>query len=197
MSKINPKISIVIPIHWMKKWDFFLQRCLKSIEEQTFTDYEIIITMAGKMAENTNRGISSARGELIKILYLDDWLDSSDYLMEVYTAFLNSEVEWLITSATNNKYPAWTNDIEGGNNKLGSPSALTFRNKFENNLLFDENLSWLLDCDLYKRMEKKLGKPSILTRVGVGIGIHDGQMSNILTNEEKGLEYKYTKEKYA
>ena len=36
----------------MPNKDFFLDRCLKSILEQTYKNYEIIITENGKMAEN-------------------------------------------------------------------------------------------------------------------------------------------------
>ena len=108
---------------------------------------------------------------------------------------LDPEVEWVITSASTNKNPIWTDDIESGNNKLGSPSALAYRN-FAVEEKFDENLSWMLDCDLYKRLEKRFGKPVILTDVIVGIGVHDGQMTNILTQEEKLEEVNYLKEKY-
>ena len=191
----NPKISICIPFHWMKNWSFFLERCLKSIEEQTLTDYEIILIKHSTMPATSNRVIESAKGEIVKVLYLDDWLDSPDYLEQVYNAFRFPDTNWLITAATTNKNPYWTDDIETGNNKLGSQSALAFRNKGEN-LLFDENLSWLLDCDLYKRLEKKFGKPAILLGVDVGIGIHDGQMTNILTDEEKQKEFNYSLNKY-
>ena len=189
------KISIAIPTHNMQRADFFLRRLMQSLEMQTFRDFEIVITKDGGMAENTNSAIKKCKGEIIKILYMDDWLDTSDYLMEVYIAFLNPEVDWLITSAVNNRHPLWTGDIETGNNKLGSPSALAFRNRFEDNLLFDERMSWLLDADLYKRMEKKFGKPAILTGVSVGIGIGDHQMSHILTNEEKLKEHELIKQK--
>ena len=190
------KISVVIPIHWMKNWQFFLTRCLESIEKQTFKDYEVILTKAGSMPVNTNRAIQCAKGELIKVLYMDDWLNTPYYLAEIYRAFLNPEIDWLITSSVNNRHPIWTDDIETGNNKLGSPSVLAFRNNFEDNLLFDEELSWLLDCDLYKRMEKKFGKPAILTDVDIGIGIHDGQMTNKLSHEEKFYEQQYLQQKY-
>ena len=192
----NSKISIVVPFHWMTNWQFFLTRCLESIEKQTFKDYEVILTKAGSMPVNTNRAIQCAKGELVKVLYMDDWLDTPYYLAEIYQAFLNPEIDWLITAAVNNRHPVWTDDIETGNNKLGSPSALAFRNNFENNLLFDEDLSWLLDCDLYKRMEKRFGKPAILTGVDIGIGIHDGQMTHILTDEQKLKEHNYLNNKY-
>lgn len=195
-NNTTPKISLIVPFYWMKNWQFFLVRCLESIAKQSFTDYEVILTKAGSMPVNTNRAMQCAKGEIIKVLFMDDWLDSAYYLDDIVRAFSNSEVEWLITSTDNNRVPMWTDDLEKGNNRLGSPSALAFRNH-QDNLLFDEKLSWLLDCDFYKRMEKRFGKPTILRGVNVGIGIHEGQATNLMTMEQKFAEHEYLKKKYA
>lgn len=191
----NPKVSIVVPIHEMANGAFFLWRLVNSLTEQTFKDWELIITKDGKMAENTNAGIKRARGEFIKILYLDDWFAHDNALQAMVEEFTHID-EWLICGVDTNPHPQWTSDIETGNNKLGSPSALMFRNNFENNILFDENMSWLLDCDLYKRMEEKHGTPAILQGIHVFIGQGDHQMTHILTDEEKLAEHEYIKQKY-
>lgn len=193
---MTPKITIAIPFHWMENWSFFMMRCLESIKEQTFKDYEIILMKHSTMPVTSNRVIESAKGEIIKVLYMDDMLDSNDYLEKLYEAFSDKSVEWVITSASTNKEPMWTDDIHTGNNKLGSPSVLAFRNGLFNEL-FDEKLSWLLDCDLYKRMKGRFGKPKILTDISVFIGEHTGQMTHILTNEYKQKEANYLQEKYA
>ena len=194
---MKPKVSVVVPFHFgMKNWQFFIARCLESIEKQTFKEYEIVLIRHSTMPITSNRVIESAKGDIIKVLYVDDWLESKDYLEKVYEVFLNSEVEWVITSATNNPNPKWTDDIYTGNNKLGSPSALAFRNMYSENELFNGKLSWLLDCEVYKRLEKKFGKPTILTDISVGIGIGDHQMTYILTQEEKLKEFNYLKKKY-
>lgn len=186
-----PKISIVIPFHWVQNWDFFLTRCLESIEQQTFTDYEIILTKSGSMPVNSNRAIQSAKGDLIKILFMDDYFAHLNALQEIVNNF---EGEWLITGTNTNPEPYWTDDIIKGNNKLGSPSALTMRKNSV--MLFDERMSWLLDCDLYQRLYVKYGLPNILKGVNVNLGIHSGQMTNILTDEEKLAEHKLIQEKY-
>jgi len=187
----NPYISIVIPIHDMQNGAFFLWRNINSIMEQTFKDYEIIITKDGKMAENTNAGIKMARGKLIKILYLDDYFAHKNALQDIVDNFKG---DWLITGVDNNPYPYWTDDIETGNNKLGSPSALTIRN--DEPLLFDENMSYLLDCDYYKRMYERYGEPTILDGINVIMGVHEGQMTNLLKEEEKQSEFNYMLKKY-
>lgn len=188
---MKPKVSIVVPIYNMKHKDFFLGRCLSSIREQTFQDYEIVISDRGSMPVNTNRGIKQASGELIKILFMDDYFAHPKALQNIVDNFKG---EWLITGADTNPHPFWTDDIISGNNKLGSPSALTMRKKTA--LLFDERMSWLLDCDLYKRLYDKYGEPTILDSINVNLGIGDHQMTHILTDEEKLLEHKLIEEKY-
>ena len=192
---MQPKISIILPIHNMSNGAFFLWRAINSIMEQTFKEYEIIITREGKMAENTNAGMARARGELIKILYLDDWFAHSEALQDIVDNFKEDDI-WMITATNTNPHPYWTDDIETGNNKLGSPSALTMRKSHY--LCFDNRMSWLLDVDLYKNLYRTYGKlPKILDSINVNIGIHEGQMTNILTDEEKLAEHNLIKEKYA
>ncbi len=197
----QPKVSIVVPIHAMQNGAEFLWRLVNSLTEQTFKDWELIITKDGKMAENTNSGIKRARGKWIKIMYLDDYFSSPHSLMRVNLCIdpgaEDIEREWLITPTDDNPKPQWTDDIETGNNKLGSPSALTFKNHFEDNLLFDEKMSWLLDCDFYKRMYDKYGKPTISLFPDITLGKGDHQMTHILTNDEKLAEHKYITKKYA
>ena len=142
-TSIRPKISCIIPIHDMKGGADFLWRTINRLTEQTCQDYELIITKAGKMAENTNAGIKRAKGEIIKVLYLDDMLASKDSLATILEAFKGG-TEWLITGCDTNLLPYYTHDIQTGNNKLGSPSCLAFRNRFEDNLLFDENMSYYI-----------------------------------------------------
>ena len=195
------KISIIVPIHDMTNGDKFLWRLVNSLMSQTYKNYELIITKDGKMAENTNSGIKKARGEWIKILYLDDYFTHDmvldNLLIEVKSGKKRRNVDWVICGTNNNLNPFWTDDILSGNNKLGSPSALLFRNDFEDNLLFDENMSWLLDCDYFQRMKDRFGYPLILQGNYITLGEHSGQMTNILTNEQKLKEHELINQKYA
>jgi glycosyltransferase involved in cell wall biosynthesis len=188
------KLSIVLPIHdGMKGGADFLWKNVLALSKQTFQDFEIVITNDGKIAENTNSGIKKAKGEIIKILYLDDTLSHDNVLKEIVDEF-EGGADWLITGSDNNLDPYWTEDIATGNNKLGSPSALAFRN--EDPLLFDENLSWLLDCDLYHRLYERYGEPMILPGNYITIGIGDHQLTRTLTEEDKLKEYNYMRNKY-
>lgn len=97
------KVSICIPAY---KHIDFLKRCLDSIVEQEFSDYEVIITddspdnslqkfietysdkriqyfkneKALGSPKNWNEGIKRAKGEYIKILHHDDWFSSPQSL---------------------------------------------------------------------------------------------------------------------
>lgn len=187
-----PKVSLVIPYHDTPHTAIHLARLFHSIAKQTFQDYEIILTKEGKMAENSNAAIKRAKGEFVKIMYIDDYFVHENALKEIVEA---CKGHWAIAGATNNPFPYWTDDIHTGNNKLGSPSALIFRNS-KDPLLFDEKMSWLLDVDLYKRLNEKYGYPARLSGEHIGIGIHPGQVSNTMSDEEKLAENQYINAKY-
>lgn len=188
----KPKVSIAIPYYpGMKNAQFFLDRCLASIRSQTFQDYEIVVTDTGGMAENTNNAVQSCTGELIKILYMDDYFADKNALKRIVEAFKG---DWMITGTDNNPHPYWTEDIHLGNNKLGSPSALTIKN--DKTILFDERLDWMLDCDYYKRLYIKYGEPQILDEVNVIMGIGDHQATNTISDDIKIQEQNILKGKW-
>lgn len=199
----NMKISVVIPFHFgMKNWQFFLTRCLKSIELQTFTDYEIIITKHGKMAETTNSAIRKATGDIIKILYLDDYLAHEGTLKNIAENFKGG---WLVTGCVHdygdgNLIGAHQAKYEGvlpsSNilNTIGSPSVVAIENK--DPLLFDETMTWVLDIDYYYRLIQRYGPPTILDSYDIAIGCGEHQVTNILNDEAKRKEEEYLIEKW-
>lgn len=193
----NPYLSVVIPIHDMKDGEFFLWRTISALMTQSFQDFEIVITKKGKMAENTNAGIKKAKGELIKILYLDDYLAHPDSLKRIVDSFDRNDT-WLVSGCWHQvkneermspHNPMYTKEIATGLNTIGSPSVLTIRR--DTALLFDENLNWMLDCDLYTRYYSIYGEPKILNDLNVVIGIGDHQTTYILSDEEKLKEQNY------
>lgn len=181
----------------MKNGDYFLWRLIQSIMRQSFKDYEIVITQDGLMARNTNAGMAKARGELIKILYLDDYFAHDNALQEIVDNFDPND-QWLATGCLHQgmgeqphspHLPEYTHDIHRGNNKIGSPSVITIRNS--GHLPFDENLSFYLDCDLYKRYYATYGHPKLINDLNVVIGLGDHQTSNTMQEEEKLKEFHY------
>ncbi len=211
-----PKISIALPIYsGMKNAEFFLTRCLNSILEQSYDDFEVVITDNSDddrlekichtygmnirhfynprkgISANTNEAIKRSRGDLIKILNIDDYFAHEWALDDILEAFRG---HWLISAVSNNRYPRYTTNIHVGNNKLGGPPALTILNK--NPFFFDENLTWMLDCDYYRRMFDSYGEPIILSKVNVNIGEHKGQMTNTIQDEVKQKEVEMMIKKY-
>lgn len=96
-----PKISIIVPVYKVEK---YLRRCLDSIVNQTFTDWECILVddgspdNSGKICDeyaekdrrfrvfhqvNTgvsaarNKGLDEARGEWISFVDSDDWIEDN------------------------------------------------------------------------------------------------------------------------
>jgi len=195
----NPKISICVPIHWMKNWQFFLTRCLESIERQTYKNYEIIIIKKDKMAETSNATIKKATGDIIKILYMDDFLAHPDSLAVIAKEFKGG---WLATGCLHSDgrqirlphLPTWSERVKAGENTIGSPSVISIENK--DPLLFDENLNWLLDCELYGRLFERYGEPTLINDLNVVMGTGEHQMTHILTDKEKLDEHIYITQKY-
>lgn len=213
------KVSIAIPTHDMKDKEMFLRRSLDSIQKQTFTDFEVVVSdnsidnklewvcreypfkiVYGKnpikgMAPNTNVAIKNCSGEIIKILYLDDFLYHDRALQETVEAFKGG---WLASGCCHHSedngyysphFAVWSDEIFKGVNTIGSPSVITIENK--DPLLFDEKMSWVLDVDYYIRLFKKYGEPTILGSMTVAIGLGDHQMTNILSDKEKQVETNY------
>lgn len=193
------KISVAVPTHDMPNGDYFLQRLKISLDKQSFRDFELVITKDGKMAENTNSAIKQSKGEIIKILYMDDYLYSPDALQNIADNFTGG---WLATGCIHDDgsriyqphYPSYNEEIRYGNNTIGSPSVLAFENDAP--LLFDENLSWLLDCDLYARLHERYGEPKLLPYLDIGIGTGSHQTTHLMSDIDKREEFIYLQNKY-
>ena len=99
----NPKLSVLVPVCNVEK---YLDQCLTSIVNQTFTDMEIIVINDGSTdnsldiikkfaakdkriqiidkpnegyGKSMNRGLDAARGKYIGIVESDDWIDPDMY----------------------------------------------------------------------------------------------------------------------
>lgn len=94
----NPKISIII---CSLNRPESLSRCLKSIEKQTFKDYEIILCEEeGKLVELKDKGWRKAKGDIL--LWVDDDIEvvNDDWLKNIVTIFDTREDIMGVTGAT-------------------------------------------------------------------------------------------------
>ena len=153
---------------------------------------------------NINNAISKCTGQYIKILFLDDFLNNIDGLKILNEFIIQNNCIWMANACNHtqdcrNLYskfvPFWNDDIHLGKNSLGSPSVLCIKN-IEDKILFDENLSWLMDCDYYKKYYLKYGEPSIMDNDIVTIRISANQLTNKLSEERKNNEYPILSERY-
>src|SRR2546423_3208871 len=133
-----PLVSVCIPAY--KRTDY-LKRLLNSIKEQSFTNYEIILSddspddsvwelvqsfndrqihytrnnpAAGTPA-NWNRAIQKAKGKWIKLMHDDDWFASSDALKEFMEEAESNKYSFIFSAS---RYVH-----ENGNTNIGSPGT--------------------------------------------------------------------------
>ena len=116
---MDPKISIIVPVYKVEK---YLRRCLDSIVNQTFTDWECILVDDGspddsgkicdeyaekdrrfKIIHQENQGVSAARqkgldnciGEYVIHTDPDDWVESK-YLEELFNCIVSENADMVI-----------------------------------------------------------------------------------------------------
>lgn len=198
-----PKISLAIPYHQTPNTALYLSRLLKSVSRQSFKDYEIVLTHEGQFAENHNAAIKKSKGEIVQMIQMDDYLTHPSALQNIVDAYeQNPDKQWAITACmhhleereSNLHQPKWTDDIYTGNNRLGSVSTLSMRK--DKALLFEEPLSWTVDCDLYYRLYLKYGEPIYIQTPNVSIDTRNDRLSHTIPDEQKLDEINYLVKKY-
>lgn len=226
------KISVCIPTYEMAGQGVkYLKHSLDILTNQNFKNFNVVISdhslddniektckeyqevlsikylrndkKRGSSSANINNAISNADGDIIKILFQDDFLYSKNSLKEIVDNFDINKDKWLVTSSEHTKdgtsfikkfNPKYNRFIHLGLNTISSPSVLAFLNK--NPLLFDENLIWLMDVDYYKRCYNKFGKPKIVNKINIVNRLSENQLTNKITKKIKKQEYKYIIKKH-
>jgi glycosyltransferase involved in cell wall biosynthesis len=229
---LPPIISICIPTYEMGgKGLEFLKQGIESIRNQTLDNYEIIISDNSKVDDienycnevkknlnlfyvrnlkkvgispNLNFAISHARGDIIKILFQDDFLYDNFALQNLYEAWKIANSKWLVSVSQHTKdgenyylkiKPKYNPKIFLGANTISSPSVLMVSR--HEAPLFDENLTWLMDCDYYKNCFSKFGSPGLCEQITIinRVGLHQASHSKV-TRRMKLRELKYVMNKY-
>ena len=144
---------------------------------------------SGNMSYNTNNSIKQATGDIIKPLFQDDVINSPSIIDVLYDVFENKSVGWVgmkyIHVFEEGVEPRWRHchdpfyhkDTFFGHNKVSSPSAVAFRKDDSN--FFDTNVTMMMDCEFYHRMQQKYGVPLfLLNEPFVAIGQHPEQYQN-------------------
>lgn len=219
----NIKVSIAIPCYEMHgKGDIFLRNSLEIISKQTYKNIEVVISdhsqtdiiknevklwsdklnikhiksnyKRGSSSANINTAINNCTGDLIKIIFQDDFLFHENSIELTVNAF-DMNKSWLVSTCThtndgvnffNVHTPRWNDLIHRGINTISSPSVITIKKDVD--LRFDEEFIWLMDVELYKRLYIKYGPPIILNEVTVVNRLWEKQLTNTITQERKNQE---------
>jgi glycosyltransferase involved in cell wall biosynthesis len=231
-----PKISIAVPT-WETngKGEEFLDDLLRTIEIQTFKDFEVVISdhssddylmpkikefqnkfkikylrnnkKRGNSPANLNNAIKKCSGEIVKIMFQDDFFYDDEALEKIYYILMDSDRKWLLHGTNHTKdggysfywemYPRFNADLLKGVNSISSPSVVAF--KRDCNISFDEKLKYLMDLDYYYGMREKYGEPIYYDDILVSNRFpHENSISSSINNKEELLikESKYCLEKY-
>ncbi len=210
------KVSIAIPT-----WEShgrgveFINDLLRTIEMQTFKDFEVCISDhslndevmnevkqfedkfkivykknsqdRGNGPANTNAAIDLCSGEIIKIMFQDDFFYDDESLEKIVTEFENSDKVWLLNGCNHTKddghsfywelYPQWNDRILYGVNTISSPSVLSIKKEVFDKVKFDASLVMMMDCDYYYNAKEHFGDPIYYHDVLVSNRVHENQIS--------------------
>lgn len=206
LSKLNSQsfqdFEIIVSDH--SSTDDIQNLCLKF--EKLNIKYFRNLQEVGKSSSNLNNCIDRASGKWIKILFQDDFLYSNDSLLKIVEFINYNNCDWIASACEHSYdgknfyrpfYPKWNNQIHFGNNTISSPSVITFKNRFEENIKFDQSLVNLMDVDFYKRMYDMYGEPHYLNEIIVVNRTWSGQVSNTIVDDELNRkELSIVKSKY-
>lgn len=226
-------LSVCIPTYEIRGLGpEFLGHSLEVLARQTFTDFDVVISDSSRdqsirnvcaeyqnrldlhyfrndnpvtgLARNTNNAILKATGQLIKIIFQDDFLYDEHSLAETVKHFDLQRDRWLVTACIHTDdgrnffrpHPArYNHKIHLGKNTIGSPSVLTIKN--DHPFMFDVNLKWLVDCDYYKRCFEAFGSPKVVEVITTVIRLGNHQITNTEATETlQQKEYAYVTNKY-
>ena len=155
-------------------------------------------------SSSLNFAFGFSSGEIIKILFLDDFLIGSQSLLRMVNALESNAACWLACGTVHTRdgkdffhphYPSFHRQIQYGRNTISSPSVVAIKRECWQP--FDEALFWLMDVDFYKRVSIKFGPPLILSEllIATGLGAHQATNS-LLSWKEKLREHGHVLRKY-
>lgn len=229
----SKKISICIPT-WEQhgKGVSFLEQLFVSIESQTYKNYNVVVSdqslndeiknlcetfsnkfhiiyvknkeNLGNGPANTNNCIKNADGEIIKIMFQDDFFYDQNALEIINYNFMINGCIWLVNGCNHTRdsgktyyqqmVPTWNENILIGINTISSPSVLSFKKEVD--LFFDENLVMLMDCEYYYSLYKKFGLPFFLEDCLITGRFHEHQISSLYDHNDLPKEINYVKNKH-
>jgi len=227
-----PRVSFCIPTHdGNAKCQQYLFDIFHALEHQTNKDFNVWIsdhskskkvlqacqeyadvfeinyvkntTKYGNISANTNNALRHGNGDILKVLFSDDFILTNNLTAELDKAF-TKDVAWAVTGFAhtltdgyqhyNPKIPVYNDRLLEGVNTLSSPSILALRKGI--NEYFDEELTMLMDCDMYYRLYKYHGDPVVLKDIHISNREHQSQTQRTY-DHLLPEEIEYLKEKHS
>ena len=230
--------SICVPVYTMKGGlcERFLIEYLSHLLFQTYRDFEVIVSDQSNdvelknicdifskvldikyvvntskiknAASNVNNAVRHASGEIVKLLYVDDFFVDEKALEKIKNAFdANENLNWLISGFTHSdqqrtKYfrtriPRYDQKFVNGDNSTGNPSNYSVRRKYA--IEMDENLLWVVDGEYFYRTFYYHGDPIMIKDVLVCFREHESsafkspELSSLEAEERLYCTEKYSK----
>jgi len=181
----------------------FLVEYFSHLMYQTFKDFDIVISdqsegdnlkvicdtfsnvldikyfknTSGKKnaANNVNNAVRHATGDIIKLLYMDDFFVDQDALLKIINAFEHTSPDgnWLISGFTHSnedrtqyfdtRRPWYGNKYVNGDNTTGNPSNYAVRSNCA--IEMDDDLLWIVDGEYFYRSYYYHGDPIMIDDV--------------------------------
>ena len=229
------KISIAIPTwEFNGRGSEYLNDLLRTIQIQSYKDFEVCISdhsadnevlkelkqFEGKFKivydknendrgngpANTNKAIEMCSGDIIKVMFQDDFFYDTESLEKIQTEFNDSDKMWLVNGCNHTKddgynfywemFPKWNDKMIEGVNSISSPSVLSMRKECFDKIRFDEKLVMMMDCDYYYNLKSNFGDPIYFEDVLVSNRVHENQISSTYDKNIQD-EINYCLDKYA
>lgn len=226
-------ISVCIPAYEMEGYGSdYLEFSFRKLEAQDFQNFEVVVSDQSadsrikdlcddwsdrlnifhvwnreaprQASANINHALNQANGEILKILFQDDYLFDCTCLTNVQKRFIETGCDWLLCGSgivregetiERAMIPSLSDRLHFGKNTVSSPSVLAIHRRCLER--FDENLVWLMDVEFYKRLWDAKGEPEILPSTMVANRIHKHQVSSRVDRKLQAKELDYMWRKYA
>lgn len=207
-QKLEPehKIEVIISD---QSTDSVIQRWVQEnqniLPKQIPLRYQRVRSKLGFAAHNLNVGIASAHYTYCKILFQDDLLVESNYLLQLLHLLKTHSPQCLFSGACHTEDgKEFFNPIEPvdnpyflfGNNTVSSPSVLTINRIFARAHPFDENLKMLFDCAFYYEVFRSNQPIVFAPQIHIANGIWEGQAQHSIDNMQFTREVRYLHNKY-
>lgn len=150
--------------------------------------YTLIENVRGGISKAMNEGIKAATGDVIAHLHSDDYYLDASVLTQVAEVLRNPDVGWVIgrivVDDNGNLVPEMKAQpaysyarFVRGNYFVPHPATFVRRSIIDKSGMFDENLRYAMDMDLWHRIGK-ISPPGEISRPLTAFRRHQGSLSN-------------------